>query len=64
MEQKQTKCSRAACSAAAAYKLQWRNPKIHTEDRTKVWLACDHHLSFLVEYLDSRGFYLGKEKIV
>jgi hypothetical protein len=64
MDQTQTKCSRAACPALAAVKLEWRNPKIHTDDRTKVWLSCEEHLSFLVEYLDSRGFYLGQEKIL
>jgi hypothetical protein len=63
MDAAQTKCSRSGCSSAAIFKLNWRNPKIHTDGRTKVWLACEQHHPFLVDYLDSRGFYLGEEKI-
>jgi hypothetical protein len=63
MDHEQIKCSRAACQLAACFKLQWRNPKIHTDGRTKTWLACEQHREFLIEYLDTRGFYLGEEKI-
>ena len=52
-------CSRAGCTALATHKLNWRNPKIHTEDRVKTWLACDEHLSFLVDYLETRGFFIA-----
>lgn len=40
----------------------WRNPKVHSQNRTKIWLACGDHLEFLIDYLDTRGFYLGTEK--
>jgi hypothetical protein len=53
------KCSRAGCTQLATHKLNWRNPKIHSEDRVKTWLACDEHLSFLVDYLETRGFFLA-----
>jgi len=36
----------------------WRNPKIHTDGRTKTWQACAEHLDFLRDYLDARGFFL------
>ncbi|MBB5631950.1 hypothetical protein BKA04_000173 [Cryobacterium mesophilum] len=49
-------CSRAGCRAAASWSVVWRNPRIHAEDRTKVWLACDEHRDFLLDYLTSRGF--------
>jgi hypothetical protein len=49
-------CSRAGCRAPAAWRLDWRNPKIHTDGRTKTWLACDEHREFLYGFLSSRGF--------
>lgn len=49
-------CSRAGCRAHAAWNVNWRNPRIHGEDRVKVWLACDAHRGYLHDYLDSRGF--------
>ena len=52
------KCSRAGCEAEAQFQVIWRNPKIHTDGRTKTWLACPEHVEFLREYLDARGFYL------
>ncbi|TAL40800.1 MAG: hypothetical protein EPN91_12300 [Salinibacterium sp.] len=50
------RCSRAGCSNDAAWNVNWRNPRIHPEDRVKVWLACDEHREFLRDYLDTRGF--------
>ncbi len=50
------RCSRASCTNSATAKVNWRNPRIHGEDRVKVWLACDEHSEFLREYLASRGF--------
>jgi hypothetical protein len=38
--------------------LNWRNPKIHGPERVKTWLACDEHLAYLVDYLDTRGFFI------
>lgn len=49
-------CSRAGCRAPATWNVQWRNPRIHSEDRVKIWLACDEHSGFLHDYLSSRGF--------
>ncbi|MBC7724487.1 MAG: hypothetical protein H7146_07035 [Burkholderiaceae bacterium] len=49
-------CSRAQCGGAAAWNINWRNPRIHGIDRVKVWLACDEHRDFLRDYLDTRGF--------
>jgi hypothetical protein len=51
-------CSRAQCRADAAWRLDWRNPKIHAEDRIKTWLACDEHLDYLREFLAARDFPL------
>lgn len=50
------KCSRAGCGAAATATVNWRNPKIHTQDRVKVWLACDEHTDYLRDYLEARDF--------
>lgn len=49
-------CSRAECRAAAAWNVNWRNPRIHTIDRVKVWLACDEHVNYLHDYLNARDF--------
>jgi hypothetical protein len=51
-----TRCSSAGCSADATWRVNWRNPRIHTPDRVKVWLACDAHRTTLSEYLSTRGF--------
>jgi hypothetical protein len=50
------KCSRAGCHAAAAWNVNWRNPRIHAIDRVKIWLACDEHRDYLREYLAARDF--------
>jgi hypothetical protein len=52
-------CSRAQCRADAVWRLDWRNPKIHTEDRIKTWLACAEHLDYLREFLAARDFPLA-----
>ena len=49
-------CSAKGCSAPAAWQLQWNNPKIHTSDRRKIWLACDEHRQSLSDFLGARGF--------
>jgi len=49
-------CSRAGCRGDAEYRVSWRNPKIHGNDRVKVWLACPEHSSYLHDYLAQRGF--------
>lgn len=49
-------CSARGCQAAAAWELQWNNPKLHTPDRRKVWLACDEHRQSLSDFLTARQF--------
>lgn len=50
------RCSRASCRSAAAWNVNWRNPRIHGPERVKVWLACDEHVEYLRDYLATRGF--------
>lgn len=49
-------CSRAGCRADAAWQVIWRNPRIHTADRRKIWAACDAHVDYLRDYLAARDF--------
>ena len=50
-------CSSKGCSNPARHRVVWNNPKIHTPDRRKTWLACDEHEPTLRDFLDRRGFY-------
>ncbi|MCX4746079.1 hypothetical protein OG455_11195 [Kitasatospora sp. NBC_01287] len=50
------KCSAKGCKAAAAWVLVWNNPKLHTPDRRKTWLACPEHRESLGQFLGVRGF--------
>ncbi|GAA3769676.1 hypothetical protein GCM10022240_22560 [Microbacterium kribbense] len=54
-------CSRAGCREPATMQVVWRNPRIHSADRRKIWLACDDHVGFLREYLASRAFPVAVE---
>jgi len=56
LEQAGVQCSSAGCAATAAWQVNWRNPRIHSPDRVKVWLACDAHRDTLADYLGTRGF--------
>lgn len=49
-------CSAKGCSATAVYDLLWNNPKLHTPDRRKSWLACEEHRVSLSDFLSARGF--------
>ncbi|WP_345122839.1 acetone carboxylase [Dactylosporangium darangshiense] len=49
-------CSAKGCRSQAVWQLLWNNPKIHTPDRRKVWLACDDHRESLSQFLSVRGF--------
>ena len=49
-------CSAKGCQAPAAWELQWNNPKLHTPERRKVWLACDEHRQSLADFLGARQF--------
>ncbi len=50
-------CARKACRADASWQLLWNNPKIHTPERRKIWLACDDHRPWLEDYLQTRGLW-------
>lgn len=52
-----TRCSRKGCRNAASWQLLWNNPKIHTPERRKIWLACEDHRTWLEEYLQTRGLW-------
>jgi hypothetical protein len=52
-------CSRAGCRAPATWRIDWRNPRIHTGDRRKTWVACDEHVGYLREFLAARDFPLA-----
>lgn len=54
-------CSRAGCRSAATVQVVWRNPRIHTSGRRKIWLACDEHAGYLYDYLASRRFPVSTE---
>jgi hypothetical protein len=49
-------CSSKGCRAPATWQLLWNNPKLHTPDRRKVWLACDEHRESLSSFLAARQF--------
>ncbi|MCW2287756.1 hypothetical protein [Leucobacter luti] len=59
----QFSCSRAGCRDEALWAIRWRNPKIHTADRRKTWLACEPHLETLREFLAARDFPLEVESV-
>ncbi len=50
-------CSARGCRARAAWGLRWNNPRLHTADRRKVWLACPDHREHLEGFLAARGLY-------
>ncbi len=49
-------CSAKGCRRSAIWALRWNNPKIHTPERRKTWLACADHLGSLSQFLGARGF--------
>jgi hypothetical protein len=49
-------CSGKGCRRPAEWVLVWNNPKLHTPDRRKTWLACDEHREHLSRFLGVRGF--------
>ncbi len=49
-------CSAKGCREAAVWGLRWNNPRLHTPDRRKTWLACDDHRATLGDFLSLRGF--------
>ncbi|GAB2623489.1 hypothetical protein GCM10027168_64350 [Streptomyces capparidis] len=49
-------CSAKGCREAPEWVLAWNNPKLHTPDRRKTWLACEEHREHLSKFLGVRGF--------
>lgn len=49
-------CSAKGCRVPAEWALRWNNPRLHTADRCKTWLACAEHRSSLGDFLAARGF--------
>jgi hypothetical protein len=49
-------CSARGCTSPAAWALRWNNPKLHTPERRKVWLACEDHKASLSDFLGARNF--------
>ena len=56
-------CSAKGCQAPAVHELRWNNPKLHTPDRRKVWLACDEHRESLSKFLAARNFLRDVEPL-
>jgi hypothetical protein len=56
-------CSAKGCRAPATWQLRWNNPKLHTPDRRKIWLACEDHRTSLGDFLSRRGFLKEVEAI-
>lgn len=42
----------------ATHAVIWRNPKLHTVSRRKVWTACPDHRDSLSSFVDLRGFLI------
>lgn len=51
------RCSARGCREGAPWALRWNNPRLHTPERRKVWLACTEHRTHLEQYLAARGFH-------
>jgi hypothetical protein len=49
-------CSAKGCTAPAVWAVLWNNPRLHTPERRKVWLACDDHKESLSSFLGARDF--------
>jgi hypothetical protein len=56
-------CSAKDCRQLATVALKWNNPKIHTPERRKTWLACPDHERSLTEFLAARGFMRETEPL-
>ena len=56
-------CSAKGCRAEATWSLRWNNPRLHTPDRRKTWLACDDHRASLADFLAARSFLRDVEPL-
>lgn len=54
-------CSAKGCRELAVWALRWNNPRIHSPERRKTWLACDEHRAYLTTFLDKRGMLRAVE---
>ena len=57
------RCSAKGCSRAAIVALRWNNPKIHSGERRKTWLACELHQRSLSDFLAARHFLRETEPV-
>lgn len=57
------RCSAKGCAADAHWELRWNNPKLHTPERRKVWLACPEHRESLGDFLRARAFLREVEPV-
>lgn len=56
-------CSAKGCTRPARWSLLWNNPKLHTPERRKTWLACDEHKQSLSDFLGARSFLRDVEPV-
>lgn len=56
-------CSARGCRAPAAWVLAWNNPRLHTPERRKQWLACEDHREELAAFLRARSFLREVEPV-
>ncbi|CAN5130646.1 hypothetical protein BH09ACT10_BH09ACT10_01070 [soil metagenome] len=56
-------CSSKGCQNPATHSILWNNPKIHTPERRKTWLACPDHEPTLRTFLSARDFYKETQPI-
>jgi hypothetical protein len=56
-------CSSKGCTAEATWSLLWNNPRLHTPERRKTWLACDAHRESLADFLAARQFLRDVERL-
>lgn len=51
-------CSAKGCRARAQWALRWNNPRLHSPEKRKTWLACGDHRAHLENFLTARSFPL------
>jgi len=56
-------CSAKGCRSEATWSLRWNNPRLHTPERRKTWLACDRHRASLADFLAARSFLRDVEPV-
>ncbi len=56
-------CSARGCQEPATWVLLWNNPKLHTPERRKGWLACEAHRGTLSDFLSARRFLRSVEPV-